>query len=348
MPAAPRRVQQPVHPRGDRAGRGRKGGGRDGRAGAHRHQGLRAGRGRPVRRAAASSARISASRATSAGPRVNSGTAGKIAASRLAQRDQQVMPPGQVRALVGEHARELRRVEDGEGPGGEHDGGRPAGTQYAAGAARCRAPPRSSPAESPFTGSRRPVIRAASAWARARCPARCTPRPYRQASTIAVSAAASAAAPSGTSKIALRYTTGVHAPPVTERQTASASRDQPATAAPTRNATATPAQASTLAIAVSQTASPSRALTPCLVSRVSSTGTDHATASAYPKTSSAGAHQDRPPGSRRTTVRSTSDSSPSIWATKWLSTISVSPPPSSASRISRALYSSRLAVAAYR
>jgi len=52
--------------------------------------------------------------------------------------------------------------------------------------------------------------------------------------------------------------------------------------------------------------------------------------------------------SRRTTVRNTSDSSPSIWATKWLSTAWGSPPPSSASRISRALYSSRLAVAVYR
>ena len=51
---------------------------------------------------------------------------------------------------------------------------------------------------------------------------------------------------------------------------------------------------------------------------------------------------------RRTTVRSTSDSSPPICATKWLSTASVSPPPASASRISPALYSSRLAVAVYR
>ena len=50
------------------------------------------------------------------------------------------------------------------------------------------------------------------------------------------------------------------------------------------------------------------------------------------------------PASRRTTARSTSDSSPSICATKWLSTASVSPPPASASRIRRALYSSRLAV----
>jgi len=48
------------------------------------------------------------------------------------------------------------------------------------------------------------------------------------------------------------------------------------------------------------------------------------------------------------TVRSVLDSEPSIWATKWLSTASVSPPPASASCISRALYSSRLAVAVYR
>ena len=79
--------------------------------------------------------------------------------------------------------------------------------------------------------------------------------------------------------IALRYTTGVHARPATERHTASASRGQPAMAALASSATAAPALASTLAIAVSQAASPSRALIPCLVSRDSSTGTDHATAS---------------------------------------------------------------------
>ena len=45
------------------------------------------------------------------------------------------------------------------------------------------------------------------------------------------------------------------------------------------------------------------------------------------------------------TARSTCDCSPSIWATKWLSTASVSPAPAIASRISRALYSSRLATA---
>jgi len=60
-----------------------------------------------------------------------------------------------------------------------------------------------------------------------------------------------------------------------------------------------------------------------------------------------GAERGGVPG-RRTTVRSTSDSSPPICATKWLSTASVSPPPASASRIRPALYSSRLAVAVYR
>ena len=105
-------------------------------------------------------------------------------------------------------------------------------------------------------------------------------RPYLQASTAAVSVAAAAAAPSGTSKAALRYTTGVHAWPATERHTASASRGQPAMAAPASSATVAPAPASTLAIAVSQVASPSRALIPCLVSLDSSTGTDHAMASA--------------------------------------------------------------------
>src|SRR5207248_8827018 len=61
-----------------------------------------------------------------------------------------------------------------------------------------------------------------------------------------------------------------------------------------------------------------------------------------------GSHRCRLPVSRRTTSRSTSDSAPPICATKWLSTTSVSPPPASASRIRRALYSSRLAVAVYR
>ena len=135
------------------------------------------------------------------------------------------------------------------------------------------------PALSPFTGSRRPVILAASACARVRWPALRMTRPYRHASMPAVSVAAAAAAPSGTSKTAPRYTTGVHARPATERQTASASRGQPAIAAPASSATAAPALASTLAIAVSQAPSPSRALIPCLVSRDSSTGTDHATAS---------------------------------------------------------------------
>ena len=45
------------------------------------------------------------------------------------------------------------------------------------------------------------------------------------------------------------------------------------------------------------------------------------------------------------TARSASDSAPSIWATKWLSTASVLPPSASASCISRALYSAWLAVA---
>jgi hypothetical protein len=138
------------------------------------------------------------------------------------------------------------------------------------------APPAS---PSPFTGSGRPVILAASACARVRRPALCNARPYRQASTAVASVAAAAAAPRGTSKNALRYTTGVHARPATERQTASASRGQPATAAPASSATAAPALARTLAIAVSQAASPSRAPIPCLVSRESSTGSDHATAS---------------------------------------------------------------------
>ena len=197
------------------------------------------------------------------------------------------MAPGQVRPLVREHGAELGAVEHGERAAGEHDGGGPPG--HAVGG-RLRGikhdggptphPPPRSPSLSPFTGSRRPVILAASACARVRRPALRMARPYRQASTAAVSVAAAAAAPSGTSKAALRYTTGVHARPATERHTASASRDQPAMAAPASSATAAPALASTLAIAVSQAASPSRALIPCLVSRDSSTGTDHAMASA--------------------------------------------------------------------
>src|SRR5581483_8653516 len=37
------------------------------------------------------------------------------------------MPPGQVRALVRQHGRELPGLEDGERTGGDHDGRRPAG-----------------------------------------------------------------------------------------------------------------------------------------------------------------------------------------------------------------------------
>jgi len=124
------------------------------------------------------------------------------------------------------------------------------------------------------------VILAASACARVRCRARRTPRPYRHASTAAVSMAASAAPPSGTSKAALRYTTGVHARPAIDWHTAWASRGRPAAAAPASSATAAPALASTLAMAVSQAPSPSRALIPCLVSRASRAGTAHAAATA--------------------------------------------------------------------
>jgi len=106
------------------------------------------------------------------------------------------------------------------------------------------------------------------------------PRLYRQASAAAVSAATGAAAPSGSSNSALRYTTAVHARPVTERHTASANPGQPAAAALTSSATAAPAQARALAIAVNQAARPSLALIPCPVSGASSAGTDHATASA--------------------------------------------------------------------
>ena len=129
-------------------------------------------------------------------------------------------------------------------------------------------------------GSHRPAILAASACARVRCRARCTRRPYRQASSTAARVAASAAAASGTSKNALRYTTGAQVRPATDRHTAWASRGQPATAAPASSATAAPVQASALPMAVSQAASPGRALMPCPVSRVSTAGTNHATAMA--------------------------------------------------------------------
>ena len=199
-----------------------------------------------------------------------------------------------------------------------------------------------------LTGSRRPVILAASACARVRCPALRMARPYRHASMAAVSVAAAAAAPSGTSKTAPRYTTGVHARPATERHTASASRGQPAIAAPASSATAARRWPARWPSRSARRASPSRALTPCLVRRESSSGTDHATGQRVAEDQQGRGHLERPPVRRRTTVRSTSDSAPPIWATKWLSTAAVSPPPSSASRISRALYSSRLAVAVYR
>lgn len=70
----------------------------------------------------------------------------------------------------------------------------------------------------------------------------------------------------------------MQARPATERHTASASRGQPAMAAPASSTTAAAAPAATLAMAVSQAASPSLGLIPCLVSRPSSTGTAHATA----------------------------------------------------------------------
>jgi hypothetical protein len=87
----------------------------------------------------------------------------------------------------------------GQGPGeqgGESSGSRTAsaplvttivagrpGTQYAT---RCAA---SSTTAVPACGSLRPVTRATSAWSRVRRWPRCTLRPYRQASTITVSAA---------------------------------------------------------------------------------------------------------------------------------------------------------------
>jgi hypothetical protein len=82
------------------------------------------------------------------------------------------------------------------------------------------------------------------------------------------------------SKIALRYTAGAHAPPATERHTASASPGQPAIAALTRNCSAIRIDASTLSTAVGHAARPRRALMPRAVSRVSSAGAHHATASA--------------------------------------------------------------------
>ena len=137
----------------------------------------------------------------------------------------------------------------------------------------------------------------------------------------------------------------MHAPPATERQTASASCGQPASAAVNRYWIAARTEASTLTIAASHAASPSRALRPAAVSRVSRAGRHQATTSAVTEHQQCGLHSRPRPASRRTTVRSASDSAPSISATKWLSTTSASPPPASASRISRALYSSRLAVA---
>ncbi len=81
----------------------------------------------PARRAATSSARISASLATSLVPRAKSGTTGGDSRQRAGDREQQVMPSGQVRAFVRQHGRELVRLEDSERAGSEHDGGRAAG-----------------------------------------------------------------------------------------------------------------------------------------------------------------------------------------------------------------------------
>ena len=82
------------------------------------------------------------------------------------------------------------------------------------------------------------------------------------------------------SKTALRYSVGVQALPATDWQTALARPDQPATAAEISCCSATASDASTLAIAVSQAASPSRALTPRAVSRISGAGRYHAAATA--------------------------------------------------------------------
>src|SRR5580704_3923819 len=95
--------------------------------------------------------------------------------------------------------------------------------------------------------------------------------------------------PSPSSNSALRYTTGVHAPPATERQTTSASWVQPPTAARIRKKTETPPENSTLAMAVSHTATPSRAPVPELVSRLSADGTSQATVTEYSSTTSAAA-----------------------------------------------------------
>src|SRR5258708_33545076 len=89
------------------------------------------------------------------------------------------------------------------------------------------------------------------------------------------------ATPSSSSNIALRYTTGVQAPPATERHTASARPGQPATTDLTRNCSASAVDTSAVVIAASQAAIPSLAPRPFAVRRVSTFVACHATTSAY-------------------------------------------------------------------
>ena len=216
---------------------------------------------RPLRRAATSSALISASRATSrrsAGEDRHGREAGGQAAG---QGEHQMMTTGQVRPFVREDGCQLRRVQHGERPAGQHDRGRAAG-HAVSGRTRVIEHDRR---VTPRVGSRATGARRSARPARARGSAGASAAPGARTATPpprAAEAASTAAKLTPSSNAALRYTAASQTWPVTDRQTASASPGQPAIAALTRNSTAASALISTLAIAASQAASPSRALSP--------------------------------------------------------------------------------------
>jgi hypothetical protein len=126
MAAAPRRFQQPRHAgRGRAAGRG-EGGGRHGRAGAHREQ----GRDKGAAPAAAGRGVVGAHLGQPGhlrGPAGEQRHGGEGRGEPAGEPDQQVVPAVQVGSLVRQHGPELRAVENSEGPAAEHDRGRPAG-----------------------------------------------------------------------------------------------------------------------------------------------------------------------------------------------------------------------------
>ena len=123
---------------------------------------------------------------------------------------------------------------------------------------------------------------------------------------------------------------------------------QSAWAASTVSAAASATETGTLAIALSQAASPGRTLAPPPGQQDEQRGSEVPGRDRVAEQGERGRHDGRFPAIRSRTARSASACPPSIAATKWLSTASVSPASAMASPISRALYSSRLATAVYR